>query len=74
MCVVLRPDSNGHSSTTDLIESFGTNVESEAKRVLFVGTTRSKKLLAYAVPSKNSDRMRESLEAVGVECRLIEIG
>lgn len=73
VCVVLRPDWGGNDYTTDLIDSFGTNAESEARRVLFVGSTRSKKLLAYAIPSKNSDQMRASLESVGVEYRLIEL-
>lgn len=57
VCVVIPPDRGANEYTTQLIESWENRAAFESKRVIYVGVTRARKLLALAVPRSVCDRI-----------------
>ena len=53
VCIVLPPDTRNKQHTSSLISEWEQNSETEPKRVIYVGVTRSKKMTAIAVPESN---------------------
>ena len=50
VCVVLRPDHAPDNQTSRLFEAWQKRTDLEAKRVIYVGVTRAKKLVVLAIP------------------------
>jgi superfamily I DNA/RNA helicase len=67
VCVVIPPDPR---HTEQLLDSWQHRTEDEAKRVIYVGITRAKKLVAIAVPAAHGDRVRGFLGAAQVNFRI----
>ncbi len=63
VCIVLPPDSRNKQQTSSLISEWEQNSETEPKRVVYVGVTRSKKLTAIAVPESNLASIQTILTA-----------
>jgi len=66
VCVVIPPDLREPRRTEQLLTSWQNRTDDEAKRVIYVGITRSKKLCVIAVPSAYGDRVRDLLEVAHV--------
>lgn len=62
VCVVIPPDFGGSHRTEQLITSWENREENEAKRVIYVGITRAKKLGVIALPTRYRDRVAAILE------------
>ena len=56
VCVVIPPDRAPDNRTSHLLDAWENKAEFEAKRVLYVGITRAKKLAMLAVPEAFADR------------------
>lgn len=65
VCVVIPPDLR-EPRRTELLINWQNRTDDEAKRVIYVGTTRAKRLCVIAVPSAYGDRVRRLLEAAHV--------
>lgn len=72
VCIILRPGTSANVDTGELLGSLGEETDSESKRVLYVGTTRSKKLLAYGLHEKHLDQMIEILSANSIPHEVIK--
>ena len=57
VCVIIPPDYGGAHRTEQLITSWENRDDYEAKRVIYVGITRAKKMGAIAIPVAFRDRM-----------------
>jgi DNA helicase II / ATP-dependent DNA helicase PcrA len=66
VCVVVPPDRGQDGFTGEMVASWEARTELESKRVVYVGVTRARKLLAVAVPRRMSDRTAAVLRAAGV--------
>ncbi len=66
VCVVIPPDTGDRQRTADLITSWEHGTDEEAKRVIYVGATRARKLLMLAVPESYYDRCCTLLSGKGV--------
>jgi superfamily I DNA/RNA helicase len=66
VCVVIPPDLRESRRTEKLLTAWQNRTDDEAKRVIYVGVTRAKRLCVIAVPSAYGDRMRGLLEAAHV--------
>jgi hypothetical protein len=66
VCVVVPPDRGQDGFTGEMVASWEARHEFESKRVVYVGVTRARKLLAVAVPRGVSDRVTAVLRAAGV--------
>jgi DNA helicase II / ATP-dependent DNA helicase PcrA len=66
VCVVVPPDRGQDGFTGEMVASWEARHELESKRVVYVGVTRARKLLAVAVPRGVSDRITAVLRAAGV--------
>jgi DNA helicase-2/ATP-dependent DNA helicase PcrA len=66
VCVVIPPDRAPHHRTSSLLDAWEGRLESEAKRVIYVGATRARMLLALATPQAVTDRVTAILAASNV--------
>lgn len=66
VCVVIPPNSAPSNRCEALFASWEGKIEAEAKRVIYVGVTRARRLTALAVPTVFADRCASLLEAGGV--------
>jgi DNA helicase-2/ATP-dependent DNA helicase PcrA len=66
VCVVIPPDLREPRHTEQLLSTWQNRTDDEAKRVIYVGITRAKKLCVVAVPSAHGDRVRRLLETANV--------
>ncbi len=67
VCVVIPVDHAGINHTGQLFDAWERRVNDEGKRVVYVGVTRAKKLVALAVPAAFRDRLTTILEGRGVK-------
>jgi len=70
VCVVIPPDRGEPRRTEQLLTTWQNRTDDEAKRVIYVGITRAKKLVVIAVPAAYGDRVRGLLEAAHVNFRV----
>jgi hypothetical protein len=70
VCVVIPPDGRGPRRTEHLLTAWQNRTDDEAKRVIYVGITRAKKLCAIAVPAGYGDRVRGFLDVAQVNFRI----
>lgn len=73
VCVVIPPDQGGNNHTTQLFDAWERRTNDEAKRVVYVGVTRAKKLAALAVPTAFCGRLEAILRDAGVNFTLSEL-
>jgi superfamily I DNA/RNA helicase len=66
VCLVIPPDRGGTNRTTQVFDAWERRSNDEAKRVIYVGVTRAKKLLAIAVPTAFKDRLVAILNGAGI--------
>jgi DNA helicase-2/ATP-dependent DNA helicase PcrA len=66
VCVVIPPDLREPRRTEQLLINWQNRTDDEAKRVIYVGNTRAKRLCVIAVPSAYGDCVRRLLEAAHV--------
>jgi ATP-dependent exoDNAse (exonuclease V) beta subunit len=69
ICLVIPPDAQGSTRTQQLLESWENRVDDEAKRVVYVGLTRARRLAVIAIPQAVRDRIAAILDAAGVSYR-----
>jgi DNA helicase II / ATP-dependent DNA helicase PcrA len=70
VCVVIPPDTREPRRTEQLLTAWQNRSNAEAKRVIYVGITRAKKLCVIAVPTGYGERARRLLEGAGVNFRV----
>jgi DNA helicase-2/ATP-dependent DNA helicase PcrA len=73
VCVVVPPDRGQERFSGQMVASWETRGELESKRVVYVGVTRARKLLAMAVPRGMSDRIAAALRTAGVPFQLHDL-
>lgn len=73
VCVVLPPDRGGAPHTSRLLDAWETRADDEAKRVIYVGVTRARKLVSVAVPTALRDRLTAILNHAGVPIELHDL-
>lgn len=73
VCVVVPPDRGQDGFTGELVACWEARHALESKRVIYVGVTRARKLLAVAVPRGLSDRIAALLRAGGVAFELHDL-
>jgi len=66
VCVVIPPDTVGFNHTSQLFQAWETRTDYEGKRVLYVGLTRARRILALALPDSFSKRLTSILDNAGV--------
>jgi DNA helicase-2/ATP-dependent DNA helicase PcrA len=66
VCVVIPPDQRDPRRTEQLFASWINRTDEEAKRVIYVGITRAKRLVVIAVPVAFRDRLTSILESAQV--------
>lgn len=66
VCVVIPPDRAPDNYTSALFEAWENRNDEEAKRVIYVGVTRARKLSVLAVPAAFADRCIALLTAANV--------
>lgn len=71
VCVVLPPDRSPENNTTKLFNAWETRADDEAKRVIYVGITRAKKIVALAIPEMFKDRIVNILNSARVSFSLV---
>ena len=71
VCVVIPPDRSPENNTTELIEAWEARVNDEAKRVIYVGITRAKKVVGLAIPEAFKDRVINILNSAQVPFTLV---
>jgi DNA helicase-2/ATP-dependent DNA helicase PcrA len=74
VCVVVPPDRGQDGFTADVVDSWEARSQLESKRVVYVGVTRARKLLAIAVPRAMSGRIADVLRAADVPFQLHDLG
>jgi hypothetical protein len=70
VCLVIPPDSQGSRRTQQLVDAWENHVEDEAKRVVYVGLTRARRLAVLAIPQVVRDRVTRILDAALVPYRM----
>ena len=70
VCVVIPPDGPGNARTQLLVDAWENRVDDEAKRVVYVGLTRARRLAVLAIPQVVGERITRILEAAQVQYRL----
>lgn len=73
ICVVIPPDAQGSPRTDQLVRSWETRLDDEAKRVVYVGLTRARRLAVLALPHAVRDRVAAVLTAAGAHYRMHQI-
>jgi len=73
VCVVIPPDTGGNMFTSQLLTAWENRANSEAKRVIYVGLTRAKKLVTLAIPAVFIDKLKTMLQDRFVNLELHEI-
>jgi hypothetical protein len=73
VCVVVPPNRGQDGFTGEMVASWEARHELESKRVIYVGVTRARKLLALAVPRGVSDRVAAVLRAAAVPFEVHDI-
>ncbi len=71
VCVVLPPDRPPGNNTSKLFEAWERRVDDEAKRVIYVGITRAKKVVGLAIPEAFKDRIVNILNSANVPFSLV---
>lgn len=70
VCVVIPPDTREPRRTEKLIACWEGRQEDEAKRVIYVGITRARKLIVIAIPNAIKDRLVTIIEASQTDYRI----
>lgn len=70
VCIVIPPDVREPRRTEQVLAAWQNRTDDEAKRVLYVGITRAKRLCAIAVPAAYGDRVRGFLDIAQVNYRI----
>jgi DNA helicase II / ATP-dependent DNA helicase PcrA len=70
VCVVIPPDLREPRRTEQLMTTWQNRTDDEAKRVIYVGITRAKRLAVFAVPFAFGDRLKGLLEITRVNFQL----
>lgn len=70
VCLVIPPDSQGNARTQQLVDAWENRIDDEAKRVVYVGLTRARRLAVLAIPQVIGDRVTRILDAAQVDYRL----
>ena len=73
VCVVIPPDRGAAGRADQLIGHWENRTDDEAKRVIYVGVTRAKKLGALALGRAYRDRIAAILQVLGIETRVHEL-
>lgn len=73
VCVVLPPDRGDTPHTSRLLDAWETRTDDEAKRVIYVGVTRARKLLSVAVSTALRDRLTTILNHAAVTFELHDL-
>jgi superfamily I DNA/RNA helicase len=66
VCVVIPPDTGGFDYTSQLFDSWESRTDYEGKRVIYVGVTRAKLLVALAVPNTFRERLTSILKEAAI--------
>jgi hypothetical protein len=61
--LVIPPDSQGFTRTEQFVHAWENRVDAEAKRVVYVGLTRARRLAVLAVPEAVRARVTRILDA-----------
>jgi ATP-dependent DNA helicase UvrD/PcrA len=70
VCLVIPPDARGSTRTLQLIESWENRTDNEAKRVVYVGLTRARRLAVLAMPHTVQERLSRIFDAARVDYRV----
>ena len=70
VCLVIPPDSQGNTRTHQLVDAWENRVDHEAKRVVYVGLTRARRLAVLAIPQAVRDRVTRVLDDAQVPYRM----
>jgi len=70
VCLVIPPDSHGYGRTHQLVEAWENRGDHEAKRVIYVGLTRARRLAVLAIPDSISSRVSRILDAARAGYRM----
>ena len=73
VCVVIPPDLRESRRTEQLFITWQNRTDDEAKRVIYVGITRAKKLGVIAIPAAFRDRLMAILEAAQTNWRVHDV-
>ena len=64
VCVVIPPDRANSRRTDHLLTCWQNRTDDEAKRVIYVGVTRAKKLVAIGIPAEFKNRLTTILQPI----------
>lgn len=70
VCLVIPPDSQGNTRTQQLVDAWENRADAEAKRVVYVGLTRARRLAVVAIPQAVRDRVTRILDGAVVPYRI----
>jgi DNA helicase-2/ATP-dependent DNA helicase PcrA len=73
VCVVIPPDTAGFNRTSELFQVWEARIDNEGKRVIYVGVTRARKLVALALPNSFRERLTSILKNAHVSYALHSI-
>ena len=73
VCVIIPPGLREPRRTEQLFAHWQNRTDDEAKRVIYVGITRAKKLGVIAIPAAFRDRLIAILAATHANCRVSDV-